>query len=109
MIGPTSGDIVVVLTTFSSLEDAQRIADRLIEEKVAGCVQIDGPLHSVYRWKGEVCRETEYRCVIKTIPTLLGSLESLLKEIHPFQVPQFIVLQGMASTSYYSWLLKQIQ
>ena len=79
----------IILTTCASAEEADKIANVLIENRVAACVQIS-PITSIYRWKGKVERENELRLTIKTTDELYPRVESLIKENHSYEVPQIV-------------------
>jgi periplasmic divalent cation tolerance protein len=96
---------VQVSTTLAKREQAEALARRLVEERRAACVQIVGPIVSVYRWKGEVSRDEETLLLIKTRDTLVRGIEALFREAHPYDVPELIatpVVDGAAS--YLAWL-----
>jgi periplasmic divalent cation tolerance protein len=92
-------------TTTGGAENARKIAARLVEEKLAACVQIVEPITSVYRWQGAVEEEREALLLIKSTRELVSRIAQLLHEIHPYEVPELIaapVIQG--SPEYLSWL-----
>ena len=96
---------VIVLTTLPADGDAEQFASRLVEEKLAACVNVLPAMRSVYRWKNVVERADERQCVIKTTAQCIGPLETLLRTLHPYDVPEFVVIpiiQG--SAPYLSWL-----
>jgi periplasmic divalent cation tolerance protein len=96
---------VIVLTTLPADGDAEQFASRLVEEKLAACVNVLPPMRSIYRWKGAVERADERQCVIKTTAQCLAPLEALIRTLHPYDVPEFVVIpitQGNAA--YLSWL-----
>jgi periplasmic divalent cation tolerance protein len=98
---------LIVLTTVGSHADAQRIAHELLESRLAACIQIEGPLESHYRWEGSLHCDPEWRCVIKTTIATQEALFSRLQELHPYQLPQILVIQATASDAYGSWLAGQ--
>ena len=103
-------DYIVVTTTTENAADALRIADALVERHLAGCVQIVGPIQSVYRWQGEVEHAEEYRCEIKTRATKFTAIGDLLSEIHPYDVPEIIAVPLVnISADYRKWLDEQMQ
>ena len=79
----------IVLTTTASAQEADKIADVLIENRAAACVQIS-PITSIYLWQGKVERECELRLTIKTTDELYPRVESLIKENHSYEVPQIV-------------------
>lgn len=98
-------DYIQVMTTTANMTDAQRIAQVIVEKRLAGCAQIVGPIQSTYWWDGEVKRTEEYLCIIKTRADLYDSLYQAVKDIHPYEVPEFLatpVVQG--NQSYLDWL-----
>ncbi|MFO0871475.1 MAG: divalent-cation tolerance protein CutA [Pirellulales bacterium] len=101
-------DFLEVITTASSEEEARAIAEALVSTRLAGCVQIDGPLTSVYRWEGEVEVAQEWRCTVKTRAELFGLVEQTIREAHSYSVPQIIALPIMAgSVPYLEWLANE--
>lgn len=92
-------------TTVDSAEAARKLADRLIEEKLAACVQIDGPMQAVFPWKERVECETEFRLWIKTRFALANDLEAFLKHEHPYDTPQWIAVPASAvADDYRQWV-----
>ena len=96
--------IAIVLTTIGSGAEAEKLARTLVEERLAACVNVLPPMTSVYRWKGEVERETEQQLVMKTAADGVSALETRLRELHPYDLPEFIVLTGRASEAYARWV-----
>ncbi|HUV38951.1 MAG TPA: divalent-cation tolerance protein CutA [Planctomycetota bacterium] len=98
-------DVIQVSTTTGTRDDAQRIADALVEKRLAACVQVVGPVTSTYRWQGNVERTTEWLCLIKTTAALYGEVESAIRELHPYEVPEIIAVPVAAgSRDYLEWL-----
>ena len=96
---------IQVLTTTKKKEDAERIAVTLVEKKLAACVQITGPIMSVYRWKGNIERASEWQCWIKSKEALYREIEETIKSIHPYEVPEIIATPIVAgSGEYLGWL-----
>ncbi|QEF96170.1 Divalent-cation tolerance protein CutA [Stieleria maiorica] len=106
MTQPT--DVLVCLTTVADQQQARAIAQALLERRVAACVQIDAPIESHYCWEGRVCCEPEYRLVIKTAAGQQGRLKQTLRELHPYDVPQIVILQSVdIDPDYASWVNDQ--
>ena len=100
-------EALVVWTTTGSREEAAAIGERLVRDRLAACVQIDGPIHSVYRWQDEVESAEEWRCMIKTRRSLYQRLEAALLELHPYDVPQIVaVVADQILPAYEQWLLE---
>ncbi len=96
---------VVVTTAVADRNDAERIATALIDERLAGCVQIVGPIVSHYRWDGARERSEEWRLECKAPSARLAALERRLTELHPYQVPEILALPVVhGSDAYLRWL-----
>lgn len=96
---------IQVITSVSSREAADAIAARLVERRLAACVQVSGPVTSTYRWKGAVETATEWVCVIKTGAGLYNDLEEAIRELHEYELPEimaFPVPGGFAG--YLRWI-----
>ena len=96
--------MVLVLTTVPSDALGEEIATALVTEHLAACVNIGAPMTSVYRWRGNVERETERQLVIKTFADRLAAVRQRLKELHSYELPEFIVLSATASDEYLAWV-----
>jgi periplasmic divalent cation tolerance protein len=96
----------IVLSTHPNREDAMNLGQKLVADKLAACVQVEGPLTSVYVWEGKTETAQEWRMVMKTTERHLKSLETAFHSLHPFKVPQWLVLEAKASSAYHSWLVK---
>ena len=96
---------IQVLTTTNKREDAEGIAQALVEARLAGCVQILGPLTSVYRWKGKIERAEEWLCLVKSREELYEAIEAAIRSRHPYETPEIIALPITAgSRDYLDWL-----
>ena len=100
-------EVVLVLSTFSDLATAETCARFLVEARTAACVQIDGPVRSIYQWKGDIAADEEFRLVIKTSPESLEGCVAALKKQHPYELPEIVVLHAHASAAYASWVTEQ--
>lgn len=95
----------LALTTVGTEEDAAATARVLVEARLAACVTTTGPVTSVFRWEGRVSSEQERLLLIKTSRDRLEELESRLKEIHPYDVPEFLVFDVRGGLpDYLAWL-----
>jgi periplasmic divalent cation tolerance protein len=98
-------EAVVVLTTWPASRDAAELAETLVSERLAACVNVLGEMRSTYRWNGAVEVEAERQLIIKTTARQLRSLQARLGALHPYDVPEFLVLPvAGASDAYLSWL-----
>jgi len=94
-----------VTTTTETKEQAQTIAQHLVETKLAVCVQITGPITSIYRWKGKLENAQEWLCLIKTRDDLYNKVEAAIKSKHPYETPEIIAVPIVkGSKEYLSWL-----
>ncbi len=99
------GAYIQVVTTTEKKEDAEKIALALVEKKLAACVQIVGPVTSIYRWKGNMETTGEWQCLIKSRKDLYGEIEKAIKTVHPYEVPEIIAVPIVAgSDDYLEWL-----
>jgi periplasmic divalent cation tolerance protein len=100
-----SAPAVVVLSTAGSRGEAERIATALVEERLAACVNLVGPVTSIYRWQGALERGAEELLVIKTRRALAARLVERLRTLHSYDVPEAIVLPIVAGARpYLDWL-----
>ena len=83
---------ILVITNLPDRAAAEKLADSLIESRVAACVNILAPCRSVYRWKGAVQRDEEHPMLIKTTAERYPALEKALREGHPYELPEIIAV-----------------
>lgn len=100
--------ILVVTTTVGSVEAAQALARRIVEQRLAACVQLEKGLASLYRWRGRLHEDAEARLVIKTIPGAEAALQALFAEHHPYELPQFVATVAQASAAYAEWVRGEV-
>ena len=101
-------NILVVLCTFPSLDVARQIGTALVKAQLAACVNLCPAVESIYRWQGKVESAQEVLAVIKTTRAGYDALETRLKEMHPYEVPEiltFEVKKGLAD--YLAWMRKE--
>jgi periplasmic divalent cation tolerance protein len=99
----------VVLTTVGLKEAAEKLALQLVERRLAACVNIVGPIRSVYRWKHKVQNEAEYLLLIKTTAQHAGQLQSAFKQLHPYELPECVQLPiADGSEEYLNWLAAEV-
>jgi len=98
-----------VSTTLDSNVAANALADKLLELKMAACVQIFGPVQSIYRWKGKIERAEEWVCVAKTSHTHLADIQETIVSHHSYEEPEIIATEIVGgSESYLKWLADQL-
>jgi periplasmic divalent cation tolerance protein len=96
---------VVVLSTVGSAGDAERIAQALVEQGHAACVNVVPGVLSFYRWKGETARDSEWLMVMKTTAGRFEALREALVEIHPYEVPEVVELPiERGHAPYLEWI-----
>jgi periplasmic divalent cation tolerance protein len=104
-----SSAAIVVLMTASNREEATRIAELLIDSRLAACVQILPEIQSVYRWKGEIARDSEALLIAKTTRELFVDLEVKVREVHSYETPEILALDVAAiSEPYLKWLVSSL-
>ncbi len=102
--------IVQLQTTLDSEAAASRIADTLVAEQLAACVQVQGPVRSTYRWQGALERANEWLCLVKTTEAALPSVMARLKELHPYDTPEIIVTPVIGGDpGYLAWVGEQVR
>jgi periplasmic divalent cation tolerance protein len=108
MASPT--DYIQVVTTTENREDAQRIARTLVEQRLAACVQILGPITSTYWWKEAVEIAEEWLCLIKSREDRYRELEQTIRDLHPYEVPEILAMPVLAGNpSYLQWLTNELR
>jgi periplasmic divalent cation tolerance protein len=101
----TESQYVLVLSTLPADADLNALARALVEDRVAACVNLLPPMESVFRWKGEVDRETERQLLIKTSRDRVAALWERIRALHPYEVPEFIVLPIIdGNPAYLAWI-----
>ena len=97
-------DLILILTTMPAGDRADGLARTLVEERLAACVNIHAPMTSVYRWQGQIEIEPERQVVIKTTRAQLAAIEARLRVLHPYDVPEFVVMNVEAGGAYGEWV-----
>jgi periplasmic divalent cation tolerance protein len=102
--------VVLVLTTVPSDALGEEIANALVGERLAACVNISAPMTSIYQWKGNVERETERQLVIKTTVDRVKAVEQRIKELHSYELPECLVIEvAGGSDAYLLWVATESQ
>jgi periplasmic divalent cation tolerance protein len=102
-------DAIVVFMTAGSADEARRIAQELVESRLAVCVQILPEIESVYRWNDEVQREKEVLLLAKTTADRFAALDKSVRAIHSYQTPQIVAVPVAAiSEPYHRWLIQNV-
>jgi len=98
-------DPVVAMTTTNQHKEARALAEMLVKERLAACVQIIPRIESIYEWEGKIHDDQEYLLIIKTREKRVGGIKKALEKHHSYEVPEFIVLpiiDGM--DEYIKWM-----
>lgn len=99
-----------VVTTLPTKVAAQKLAVFLVGKKLTACVQVVGPIQSVYKWKGKIEEASEYLCIIKTKSELYPLLERAILKLHPYEVPEILAIPIIRGhKAYLSWLAKEVR
>ena len=99
----------LVLTTCGNADDAERIARALLERRLAACVNIVPGARSLYRWQGSVHDDAEWLLLIKTTADGIGPLKAAFDDIHPYDVPELVVLAiEDGSAAYLGWIAENV-
>jgi len=99
----------IVLTTVGLKDAAERLAQQLVERRLAACVNIIGPIRSIYRWKHKVHNEQEYLLLIKTTVEHAAQLRSAFRGLHPYELPECVELPiDGGSEEYLAWLAAEV-
>ena len=103
-------EVLVVYSTFSDPQDAQRVARQLVEERLVACAQIlSTPIHSMYHWDGEVRSDDETLLLMKSTEARWPELQDRLMDLHPYDVPEIVATPARASQSYGAWLYRMCE
>ena len=101
---------IQVSTAVSKRAHAEKIARVMVEKKLAACVQIVGPIISIYRWKGRMERSKEWLLIIKTTKGHYARVEKAIAGAHPYELPEIIAVPIVAGSSLYlRWVRKQLR
>jgi periplasmic divalent cation tolerance protein len=103
-------EFLQITTTTGTRQDAEQIAAELVARRLAGCVQVSGPIQSTYRWQGKTETAEEWLCTAKTSRELLVAIQQLVDELHRYEVPELIAIPIVGgSQKYLQWLAEQLE
>ena len=103
-------DKKIILSTTGSRDEAQKIARALVERKLAACVNIVGPIESVYRWQGAVETSEEFLLIIKTTGNACERVRDLIRTLHSYELPECVQLSiedGLPK--YLEWIGESVE
>jgi len=96
---------IVVIVTTASKQEAERIAELLINERLIACANIIGPVSSIFHWSGKIEHTEEYLMLLKSRKSLFDNLAETVKALHSYEVPEILVLPVIGgSEAYLDWL-----
>jgi len=102
-------EFIQIITTTASSDDAKRIAGVLVESRLAACVQIVGPIRSIYRWQGQIETAEEWQCWAKSRRDLYDEVEKTIRRLHSYDVPEILAMPIVAGhADYLAWLKKEL-
>jgi len=102
-------DKVVVFVTCGSAAEGRKIAQALVKQRLAACVNISSPIRSIYRWEGKLADDREVMLVIKTARPLFDRVRRLVEKLHSYQVPEVVCLPIIdAAPNYLNWLTSAV-
>lgn len=105
-----SKNLSIVLCNTSNIENSKSIANKLVEQKLAACVNITPKIHSIYEWNGKIESEEESTMLIKTTSDLLEKVEEVILEIHSYDTPEIIAFDiDKSNKDYLQWLVGAIK
>jgi periplasmic divalent cation tolerance protein len=101
-------DFIQMTTTVSTKEEAAKIAAALLEQRLAACVQVVGPIESRYWWKGAIEQSAEWLCIIKTLRVKFAAVEAAIRSNHSYEVPEIVACPiEIGSEPYLQWLRRE--
>lgn len=100
------GSVIEVVTTFPDEASARDCAERIVRGGLAACVQVEGPVHSVYVWQGRLESGAEWRCTCKTSPGGRAACVTAILEGHPYGMPQIVWRECGATSDYAAWVAR---
>lgn len=103
-------DKKIILSTTGSREEAEKLGRALVERKLAACVNIVGPIHSVYRWKGAVESSEEFLLIIKTTAVAYERVRDVIRLLHSYELPECVQLSiedGLPK--YLEWIAESVE
>ncbi len=102
-----SSGVIVVLTTVPNAEEAETIARKIVQAKLAACVQVLPPMKSFYFWENQIQADSEHLLLIKTLAGKYDELEKFIETNHSYEVPEIVALAAeRVSKNYLSWMKK---
>jgi len=103
-------EFVQVRVAVGSKEEAEKISQRVVEKRLAGCAQILGPIASTYWWKGKIEKAKEWLCLMKSRADLYQELETTIRRLHSYDVPEILATPiKSGNKEYFVWLESELK
>ncbi len=103
-------DVIQVITTTATREEAMAIAREAVRTRAAACAQVSGPVTSTYWWEGQVEEAEEYRVVLKTSRAAYERLEDVIHSLHSYEVPEIVALpMEEGGRDYLAWVKEEVE
>ncbi len=110
MTNNQNSELLLVVSSFPKLEDAQSMARKLIESRLAACVQIQEGIQSIYRWEGKICEEREALLLAKTVVDRWTEICSFIKNHHPYDLPEVLAfIPEKYEEQYGKWVQAEVK
>jgi periplasmic divalent cation tolerance protein len=105
---PADDPIVEICTTHADRTAADACAAMLVAERLAACVQVDGPVQATYRWQAAIETSTEWRCVCKTTASRAAACRAAIVRTHAYRTPEILQMTVLASPDYAAWVRESV-
>ena len=103
-------EYLLVMTNVSDIKVGKSIAEKIIQERLAACVSVSPPGHSLYWWQNKITEDQEHTLFIKTKKDIYPELEEKIRQIHPYEIPEIIAFPILVgSQDYLDWIDKETQ
>lgn len=104
-----AGEVVQVMTVVGDARTADGLARSAVEQRLAACAQVEGPIRSTYRWEGELHTDEEWRVVVKTSAFAAGALVRSWSSVHPYELPEILVVPVVGGLrGYLEWVADEV-
>jgi periplasmic divalent cation tolerance protein len=101
--------VVVLFSTFPNADVAAQTARTLVDEHLCACVNLVPAVRSIYRWQGAICDEQEVLAIVKTTDERVAALQARLVELHPYELPEALVVPTIGGHApYLAWIAAQV-
>jgi periplasmic divalent cation tolerance protein len=103
-------ELLTIVTTFASLEDAKKMAHLLMKNHLAACVQIQEGVHSIYRWEGKICEASEIMLSAKTVTDKWADVSNFIKNHHSYDLPEVMAyIPEKYEAQYGKWVESEVK